>query len=87
MMGKDPDAILDYHVDWSNWLVENDTISTSQWLVDDDLTIIAEAFGNQTTTVWISGGETGRLHGMTNRIATSAGRIDDRTISIFIEER
>ena len=31
---KDPDAVLDYSVDWSLWLA-GDTISSSEWLLDD----------------------------------------------------
>ena len=31
---KDPDAVLDYSVDWSKWLA-GDQIQTSAWLVSD----------------------------------------------------
>ena len=38
---KDPDATLDYKVDWSSWLVD-DTISGSQWIVPAELSLEAE---------------------------------------------
>ena len=31
---KDPDAVLDYSVDWSKWLA-GDQIETSTWFVSD----------------------------------------------------
>ena len=31
---KDPDAVLDYSVDWSLWLA-GDEISTSEWLLEE----------------------------------------------------
>jgi hypothetical protein len=35
----------------------------------------------------LQGGEAGADHRVTNRIATSAGRIEDRTIVIRVRER
>ena len=34
---KDPDAVLDYSVDWSLWLA-GDEISTSEWLLEEGAT-------------------------------------------------
>ena len=31
---KDPDAVLDYSVDWSLWLA-GDEISTSEWILEE----------------------------------------------------
>ena len=35
---KDPDATLDYTVEWGEWLGDGDTVSTATWTVPDDLT-------------------------------------------------
>ena len=35
---KDPDAVLDYSVDWSLWLA-GDEISTSEWLLEEGATL------------------------------------------------
>ena len=35
---KDPDAVLDYKIDWSAWLGD-DTISQSAWSAEDGITI------------------------------------------------
>lgn len=34
MFVKDPSAILDYTIDWSEWLPTDDAISTATWTVD-----------------------------------------------------
>lgn len=87
---KDPDAKKDYAVDWSDWLDE-DTISTSTWEADDDGITVeddpAPANTGTVTTVWLSGGTVGERYEITNHIVTSAGREDDRTIEIRVQER
>jgi len=84
---KDPDAVLDYIVDWSAWLGD-DTIVTSQWFSSDAaLSVDADAFTTTTATAWLSGGENRRKYTVTNRITTDGGRTDDRTITIRIAEK
>jgi hypothetical protein len=84
---KDPDAVLDYGWDWSDWLTDSETISASEWIVDAGLTEQSNTHDDTTATVWLVGGAVGATYGATNRITTTAGRTDDRTISIFIQER
>jgi len=83
---KDPDATLDYKADWTLWL-DGDTISQSSWIIPADLTKEAEAVGDTTATVWLSGGTLGRKYEVVNRINTSAGRTDDRTFIIRIRQK
>lgn len=95
---KDPDAVLDYPVDWANgpdgspgWLEDGDTIAESEWFVPDGLTVgtgaQAPSHTDTTTTVWLSGGTLGENYKIVNRVTTTAGRTDDRTITIAIRER
>lgn len=100
---KDPNAILDYTVDWSAWLASGETISTSTWTASTGITIAttpAPSNTGTTATVWLSGGtvnggeELGvsggisqRAYRVTNRITTSAGRTDDRSIFVAVVER
>ena len=83
---KDPDATLDFKIDWSAWL-GSDTISTSAWVVPAG--IDQDSAGNDTTTatIWLSGGTVGRSYSIVNRITTAAGRINDRTIVIKVREQ
>lgn len=83
---KDPQAVLDYEVDWSAWLGE-DTISASTWTAPDGITIDSDSFTATTATVWLSGGEIGQSYDATNEIVTDGGRTDDRTIRIKVKQK
>ncbi len=83
---KDPDAILDYMIDWSAWLVD-DKISVSTWVADTGLTVDSDTFTNSTTTVWLSGGTALSRYEIINHITTEAGREDDRTIIIVCKDK
>lgn len=83
---KDPDAILDYVIDWSTWL-DSDTISTSVWVVPSGITEDSDSNTTTTATIWLSGGTLGTSYSVVNRITTAAGRTDDRTITITIREK
>ena len=83
---KDPDAILDYAVDWSRWLA-GDEIFSSAWTVPVGLTKVTDALTPTKTTVWLSGGTAGQSYTVTNRITTSAGRTEDRSFIAKVEER
>jgi hypothetical protein len=84
---KDPQATLDYHVDWSTWMEDGDAIIASDWFVADGLTEVVDAFSTTVATVWLSGGTAGQSYTVTNRITTSDGRIDERSITIKAEQR
>lgn len=91
---KDPNAKLDYPMNWTDWLTEvADTITNSDWLITDppdiELTIETGLNTNTTTTatVWLSGGTVGQKYWVTNRITTTGGRIEDRSIIIKIKEQ
>ena len=85
---KDPDAVLDYSVDWSLWLA-GDEIFTSEWLLEEGALIEKATDSNTTTkaTVWLRGGQAGTTYLVTNRIVTVGGRTADRTISVKVEDR
>lgn len=83
---KDPDATLDYQIDWSDWL-DDDTIISSTWIVDTGIVNELDTFTDTATKVWLSGGVSQSRYEATNRITTGDGRIDDRTIRIKVKER
>lgn len=91
---KDPNAILDYGFDWSEWLDADDEITASTWLTISPGTVPALAYvaGSQTftadqTKVKLSGGKVGTTYTVTNRIETSEGLTDDRSLIIEVQER
>lgn len=86
---KDPDAVLDYSVDWSDWLATDEVISTSTWAASDGITIETSGKTDTFATVWLSGGTAGVTYSLVNTITTNntPARIDERTISIKVQER
>lgn len=82
---KDPDAVLDYSFDWSNWLAD-DSIDTSSWSVPSGVVKVSSSNSGSLTTVWLSGGKAGESYLITNHIVTSAGREDDRSFLLELKE-
>lgn len=89
LMIKDPNADLDYIVDWSAWL-GSDTIASSSWTLDSgDVTLHDDTNDTTTATCFVSGGTDGTIAVLTNRIVTnnSPARTDDRSIHIKIQQK
>lgn len=83
---KDPNATLDYQVDWEPWLA-GDTIATSSWTVPAGLTQNAATNTTTTATVWLSAGTAGQTYTVTNRVVTAGGRTDDRSFKLYVADR
>ena len=80
---KDPDAVLDYTVDWSSWL-GSDTISTSTWTVPTGITKDSDTKTTTTATIWLSGGVIDQDYLPINHIVTAGLRTEDRSILIRV---
>lgn len=84
---KDPDAKLDYSLDWSTYLETGETISTSTWEVAAGITKVSDVKSGTLTTIWLSGGTEGERYQLRNLIVTSAGRQDQRSFDVLVESR
>lgn len=85
---KDPDATLDYTVDWTAYLAAiADTITSVTWVLSTGITKVSQSNTSTTATIFVSGGVEGSSETMTCRITTAGGRIDDRTIALKIVSR
>lgn len=84
---KDPNALLDYQWDWSDWLADGETITSAVIDVPDDLTLDHQDDAATTVTAWLEGGTDGEGYQVTCSIVTSAGREDDRSIYLRCRER
>ena len=89
---KDPDASVDYTIDWSGgYLQPGETIAASGWAVDPQETggvgIAGDAASDVMVTVTLTDGVFGHLYRVTNRITTSEGRTDDRSLLVRIAEQ
>lgn len=84
---KDPNATLDYTVDWADWMPAGDSITTVTWVVPAGLTKTTQTNTATAATAWLSGGTVGARYVVVCRITTVDGRIDDRTLQIDVQER
>ena len=83
---KDPDAVLDYEWDWSAWL-GTDTIASHTVTAATGLTVDTSEATTTAVTAWLSGGSVGASYAVTCHVVTAAGREDDRTATITVQER
>jgi hypothetical protein len=88
---KDPEAVLDYSVDWGAEYLLGDLIADSQWSVEPDesggVSVIGSDFDASTSTVKARGGIRGRLYRLINDVVTQSGRNDRRSIMLRVENR
>lgn len=87
VIDKDPDAVLDYSIDWADWLADvSDTISSHSVTVNG---MTKNTSTNTTTkvTAWLQGGAAAQMPSATYQIVTAGGRTDERTIYFNIKER
>ena len=84
---KDPSAVLDWAFDWTAWLATGETITDHTITADTGITVDSSTELDGKVTVWLSGGTAGEWYEIACLITTSAGRTDERTISIQIQER
>lgn len=83
---KDPQSTLDYRFDWSAWLT-TDTITTVAWTVPAGITQTAATNTTTTATIWLSGGTVGTRYTVVCRITTAAGRIDERSLLVSVQQK
>jgi len=88
---KAPAAVLDYEIDWTNWLANGETIQGTP-VVSSDAGITINPSGKTTSisgglvTFWIGGGTNGQTYSVTVTITTSM-RTDSRTIQVTVGPR
>lgn len=83
---KDPSAVLDYTIDWSDFL-GTDTIAAVVWTVLAGISQTSSMFAAKTATIWLGGGTAGINYTAACLITTAQGRTDERTIQINVVDR
>lgn len=89
---KDPAAVLDYSIDWgAQYLGEFELLASSEWSVRPDepggLAIAGSSFEPLISTVSAQGGIAGHVYRLVNTISTLEGRVDQRSVTIRVENR
>lgn len=91
VMLKDPEAALEYAVDWGADYLFDDMLLDSSWTVTPDepggVSVVSSSFGPKIATVKAGGGIAGHVYRLTNRVVLSSGMSDDRSIVLRVEER
>lgn len=90
---KDPSAILDYTLDWSEYTQGSDSVSTATWAISvisgDAAPLVAGAssINADKTTVVINGGTAGNIYTVTCTITTAESLTDRRAFRIVVKNR
>ena len=84
---KDPDAVLDYAFDWTEWLQSSETISVYTISIGAGIIKDSDSETNGIVTVWLSGGTDGETYEVACKITTGLGRTDERTAMVEMSER
>ena len=84
---KDPDATLDYMVDWTDQLASGDHIVSAAVSADGGITVHAQTFTSATHTIWLRGGALNTRYEVRSKIWTLGNRVDERTIRSNVRNR
>lgn len=83
---KDPQAVEKYTINWADWLIGSEVISTSVWAAAD-VTVDSDTNDTTTATVTVSGGTEGETNRVTNTITTDSGRTNERSVVVRVETK
>jgi hypothetical protein len=88
---KDPSAQLDYSIDWSSGVLGAATIAAASWAVvpteSGGLSVVSAVLAGNRATAVLGGGVPGHVYQVTNHITLSDGRVDERGLTIRVENR
>lgn len=80
---KDPDAVLDYSIDWGAEYLGDDLIATSDWSVSPaesgGVTIAGADFDAKLATVKAAGGVAGHVYRLINSLTMESGATAGRS--------
>jgi hypothetical protein len=83
---KDPEAVLDFSIDWTSELAPGDRLIHVSVIPDPGLRVISSNVTDKIATAWLQGGIPGNTYNVVFHVTTEGGRQDDRTIQILIKE-
>ncbi len=88
---KDPGALVDYAVDWSAGYLAGATIAESTWAIEpggSGAVSVAETRvdGGRAIAI-LSGGQSGIVYHVTNRVTFSDSSSDERVLVLRVEDR
>ena len=88
---KQPGEVLDYDIDYSEWLTDDDNVASATTAVtpsadEDDLAIELININDPRVKLWISGGISGTTYKCTVTMETQDGRIKEDEFRMRVKE-
>ena len=84
---KQPGDNLDYDIDFTDWLVDGDSLVTASAAADDNsITIGTVQVIPPLVKVWISGGTAGKSYTVTVTVTTADGRVKTVNFNLRVAE-
>jgi hypothetical protein len=91
MVVKDPDSRIDFEFDWAVAYPDGQAVTASVWTVAPGeaggVAVAGAAHDLTRATATLAGGVAGRVYRVTNRVTLSDGQIDERSMTVRVEER
>lgn len=85
---KQPADVVDFDVDFSEWMASNDVISMAVSTTDTGLTLGATVINpaNSTVKQWVSGGSDGSTYKVSMTITTTGGRTKQAEFKVKVRD-
>jgi hypothetical protein len=85
---KQPGEVLDYDIDYSEWLTSDDNVASATTAVvpDTDLSVDLININDPRVKLWISGGVSGTTYKVTVTMETQDGRIKEDEFRMRVKE-
>ncbi|MDR6834279.1 MULTISPECIES: hypothetical protein [unclassified Sphingopyxis] len=91
MIVKDPDSRIDFEFDWAAAYPGGQAVLASVWAIvpaeADGVAVAAAAHDLMQSTATLTGGVAGHVYRVTNRVTLSDGQIDERSMTVRVEDR
>ncbi len=88
---KDPGARVDYAFDWGDAYPDDQLIVEASWTVEPDtpggVGVAGASHDLLRCAATLDGGAAGDVYRVTNRVILSDGQIDERSLTVRVEER
>jgi hypothetical protein len=90
VFAKDPSSDVDFSVDWSDWLLDDETITSTTWGVtpveENGLTLGVNVDNGSARGVFTAGGVIGHRYRLSCLITTTENRQAERSLSVRVME-
>jgi len=97
IIGRATGSVLDYSIDWTEWMAPGDTIVSGVVTAAAGITVVSSGFvsvlasagivASHVLSAFISGGVAGQTYRALFQIVTIQGRTDNRAIYLRTKER